>query len=152
MAEKEAGDRLAKALRVAMTQAGYDTYQQLALAAGVSPTTLDNWIYGVTRPRSSGLAKVAKALTPYTSAAALERAYDGLPPEEPPLHEQLKQLVDVLNEFVPLYGESLAVLAGLVDQAALEEARALVRARLRRLSARLAEGPFEPDESDEPRQ
>lgn len=126
-----------------MAQAGFETYQQLAIAARVSPTTVDNWIYGRTVPRPSGLAKIARALAPFTTAGALERAYMGLPPEEPPLHEQLRQLVDVLNEFVPLYGESLAVLAGLVDQAALEEARDLVRARLRRLNARLAEGPSE---------
>jgi hypothetical protein len=102
MADKEAGRRLAQALRVAMAQEGIETWVALGLESGVSPTTVDNWIYGITTPRAHHLAKVARRLYPHTSAAALERAYLGLPPEEPPLIEVLRDIAPDLRELVVL--------------------------------------------------
>lgn len=123
MADKEAGQRLAKVLRVAMTQAGIDTWRLLGLESGVSPTTIDNWIYGVTTPRAHHLAKVAKRLHPYTSASALELAYLGLPAEEPPLIEVLREIAPDLHELVALLRAQAdeAVVAAL--RTALEERR-----------------------------
>lgn len=121
MADREAGKRLAQVLRVAMAQEGIETWVALGLASGVSPTTIDNWIYGVTTPRAHHLAKVARRLYPHTSAAALERAYLGLPPEEPPLIEVLRDLAPDLHELVLLLRAQAdeAVVAAL--RTALEE-------------------------------
>lgn len=138
LADKAAGERLAKVLRIAMAQAGIETWIGLALESKVSPTTIDNWIYGVTTPRAHHLAKVAKRLQPYTSAAELERAYMGLPPEEPPLIEVLRDLAPELHELVVL-------LRAQADQAVLSAVRtALEERRLRRGGE--DEGP-----TDEPR-
>jgi len=126
MGDKEAGKRLAATLRVAMAQAGYETWFQLAEASGVSPTTIDNWVYGVTTPRAHHLAKVARCLSPHTSAGDLERAYAGLPPEQPPL-------VDVLRELAPDLHELVVLLRAQADQAVLSAVRtALEERRLRR--------------------
>jgi len=126
MGDKAAGDRLAQALRIAMAQAGIETWTELALESGVSSTTIDNWIYGVTTPRAHHLAKVAKRLHPYTSAVALERAHAGLPPEEPPLVEVLRDLAPDLHELVVL-------LRAQADEAVLSAVRtALEERRLRR--------------------
>jgi hypothetical protein len=121
MADKEAGRRLAQALRVAMAQEGIETWVALGLESGVSPTTVDNWIYGITTPRAHHLAKVARRLYPHTSAAALERAYLGLPPEEPPLIEVLRDIAPDLRELVVLLRAQAdeAVVAAL--RTALEE-------------------------------
>jgi transcriptional regulator with XRE-family HTH domain len=137
MADKAAGERLARVLRVAMAQAGIETWSGLGLAAGVSPTTIDNWIYGVTTPRAHHLAKVAKRLHPYTSSGELERAYAGLPPEEPPLIEVLRDLAPELHELVVL-------LRAQADQAVLSAVRtALEERRLRRVGS--DEAPFDED-------
>lgn len=150
MADRAAGKRLADALRVAMAQSGIETYTALALAAKVSPTTIDNWVYGRTEPRAHHLAKVAQTLRPHTTAGALERAYLGLPPEEVPLHEQVRQLVKVLDAFVPVFAEAAAGMTAIADQALLEETRAQIRERMRRTLARLDETPSASSEADEP--
>jgi len=141
-AQKEAGERLAKVLRIAMAQAGIETWFQLGQASGVSPTTIDNWIYGVTTPRPHYLSKVAKRLHPFTSAADLERAYMGLPPEEPPLIEVLHQLAPDLHELVVL-------LRAQADQAVLSAVRTALEERRQRRSGSDEvmpdEPPLEPD-------
>ena len=149
MADKAAGERLAKVLRVAMAQKGIETYIRLSIAARVSQTTIDNWVYGRTTPRAHHLAKVAQALSPYTSAGALERAYLGLPPEEVPLHEQVKQLVAVLNVIAPALVDSTAALTAVADQALLEEVRAQLRARMRRALEPPDEPPSAPSDGDQ---
>ena len=104
-----------------MAQAGIETWTSLGLESGVSPTTVDNWIYGVTTPRAHHLAKVARRLYPHTSASALERAYAGLPPEEPPIIEVLRGIAPDLHELVVLLRAQAdeAVVAAL--RTALEE-------------------------------
>ncbi len=126
MGDKAGGERLAKVLRVAMARGGLETWDQLARAAGVSATTVDNWIYGVTTPRAHHLGLVGKALHPYTSGADLERAYDGLEPEEPPL-------VDAIREIIPELHELLVLLRAQADESVLEAVRfALEESRQRR--------------------
>ena len=122
-AQREAGDRLARVLRVAMAQAGIETWYQLGDQSDVSPTTIDNWIYGVTTPRAHHLAKVAKRLSPHISAGDLERAYQGLEPEEPPLIEVLREMAPDLHELVVLLRAQAneAVVSAL--RTALEERR-----------------------------
>lgn len=133
MADKAAGERLAKILRVGMAQAGIETWAALAMESGVSPTTVDNWIYGTTTPRAHHLAKVAKRLYPHVSAGDLERAYLGLEPEEPPL-------IEVLREMAPDLRELVVLLRAQADQAVLSAVRtALEERRLRRDG-----GPEEP--------
>lgn len=124
MGDKAAGERLAKVLRVAMAHAEIDTWPELGLASGVSPTTIDNWIYGVTTPRAEHLRRVAKRLHPYTSAAEMELAYQGLPPEEPPL-------IEVLRDLVPELREVIVLLRAQADQEVLEAVRAALRERRR---------------------
>jgi len=136
MADKEAGKRLAGVLRVAMAQAGIETWTALGLASGVSPTTIDNWIYGVTTPRAHHLAKVARRLHPYTSAGDLERAYEGLPPEEPPL-------VDVLRELAPDLHELVVLLRAQADQAVLAAVRTALEERRQRRGGGDEETPLE---------
>ena len=133
MADKAAGDRLAKVLRVAMAQAGIETWTMLALESGVSPTTVDNWIYGTTTPRAHHLAKVAKRLQPYVSAGDLERAYQGLEPEEPPL-------IEVLREMAPDLHELVVLLRAQADQAVLAAVRTALEERRQR-RAGLEEAP-----------
>jgi len=109
-----------------MARGGIETWGELARASGVSDTTIDNWIYGVTTPRAHHLAKVGKALSPYTTPGDLERAYQGLEPEEPPL-------VDLLKEIVPELHELVILLRAQAGEAVLEAVRdALEEARLRR--------------------
>lgn len=136
MADKAAGDRLAKVLRVAMAQAGIETWTMLGLESGVSPTTIDNWIYGVTTPRAHHLAKVAKRLAPHVSGGDLERAYLGLEPEEPPL-------IEVLREMAPDLHELVVLLRAQADEAVLSAVRTALGERHQRRSGE-AEGP--PDE------
>ena len=124
--QREAGERLAKVLRVAMAQAGIETWLSLGHESDVSPTTIDNWIYGVTTPRAHHLAKVAKRLAPYVSAGDLERAYQGLEPEEPPL-------IEVLREMAPDLHELVVLLRAQADAAVLSAVRtALAERRQRR--------------------
>lgn len=131
MADKAAGERLAKVLRVAMAQAGIETWYQLGDQSDVSPTTIDNWIYGVTTPRAHHLAEVARRLAPHVSAGDLERAYLGLEPEEPPLIEVLKEMAPDLHELVIL-------LRAQADEAVLSAVRtALEERRQRRGGAEL---------------
>ena len=134
MGDREAGQRLAKVLRVAMAQAGIETWTDLGLESGVSPTTVDNWIYGATTPRAHHLAKVAKRLHPHTSAGALERAYLGLPPEEPPL-------IEVLREMAPDLHELVVLLRAQADEAVLSAVRSsTARRRIRRLTRYTSRG------------
>ena len=143
MADKAAGDRLAKVLRVAMAQAGIETWTALALQSGVSPTTVDNWIYGTTTPRAHHLAKVAKRLQPYVSAGDLERAYLGLEPEEPPL-------IEVLREMAPDLHELVVLLRAQADQAVLTAVRTALEERRQRRDVEGVGPPDEPDVPDDP--
>ena len=83
MADREAAQRLKRVLRVAMSEKGIDGWEELGLSAGVSPTTIENWIYARTVPQAKQIRMVADFLRPYTSAAALEAAYEGVEPPEP---------------------------------------------------------------------
>lgn len=126
MADKEAAERLKHVLRVAMAEKGIDSWLDLALAAGVSATTIENWIYGRTVPQAKQIRMVGDYLRPATSAAALEAAYAGLPPEEPPL-------VEVLREMAPDLHELIVLLRAQADEAVLSAVRtALEERRLRR--------------------
>lgn len=136
MADKAAGERLAKILRVGMAQAGIETWTALALESGVSPTTVDNWIYGTTTPRAHHLAKVAKRLYPHVSAGDLERAYLGLEPEEPPL-------IEVLREMAPDLHELVVLLRAQADQAVLAAVRTALEERRQRRDG----GPEEPPDT-----
>ena len=126
MADKQAAERLKHVLRVAMAEKGLDNWESLALGAGVSPTTIENWIYGRTVPQAKQIRIVGDFLRPFTSASALEAAYAGLPPEEPPLVEVLRDLAPDLHELVVL-------LRAQADEAVLSAVRtALEERRLRR--------------------
>lgn len=124
MADREGALRLKQALRVAMAEARITSWIDLALKAGVSATTLENWIAGRTHPRSLELAKVASVLRPYVSAGDLERAYAGIPPEEPPV-------IDLLREIAPDLHELVTILRAQADQAILEAVRASLEERRR---------------------
>jgi hypothetical protein len=137
LGDKAGGKRLAAVLRVAMAQKGIETWPQLSRVSGVSPTTLDNWIYGTTTPRAHHLGKVGRALAPFTSGGDLERAYMGLEPEEPPI-------VDALREIIPELHELVVLLRAQADSSVLEAVRfALEESRQRRAagSSRLYERP-----------
>lgn len=140
MADKAAGERLSKVLRVAMAQAGISSWAELGTESDVSPSTIDNWVYGLTTPRSAALGKVAKRLYPYTSAAELERAWFGLPPLEPPI-------LDVLKELVPELRELVTVLRAQADAEILQAVRETLaerrRSTLGELPARRDEPPTE---------
>lgn len=141
MADKAAGERLARVLRVAMAQEGIETWTMLGLESGVSPTTIDNWIYGVTTPRAHHLAKVAKRLYPHVSAGDLERAYLGLPPEEPPLIEVLRDLAPDLHELVVL-------LRAQADEAVVSAVRTALEERRQRRAGADEEPSDTPPEQD----
>ena len=140
LGDKAGGERLAKVLRVAMASAGIETWLKLSLASDVSPTTIDNWIYGVTTPRAHHLGKVGRALHPYTSGAELERVYAGLAPEEPPI-------IDALRDIAPELHELVLLLRAQADQAVLAAVQtALEESRRRRIEARAA--PTSPQPQD----
>lgn len=107
-----------------MTEMGIDGWEELALAAGVSPTTVENWIYARTVPRAKEIRMVGHFLRPYTSPAALESAYADLPPEEPPVIEMLRALAPDLHELV-------IILRAQADQAVLEAVRSALEERRR---------------------
>lgn len=134
MADKEAADRLKRALRVAMTEKGVDDWISLGTRSGVSPTTIENWIYGRTVPRSKELRRVGEWLRPYSSPAELEAAYAGIEPPEPPL-------VDMLRELLPDLRELIVLMHAQADQVLLEEVRRALEARRRRYAAQEGEGP-----------
>jgi transcriptional regulator with XRE-family HTH domain len=123
LGDKEAGERLAKVLRVAMARAGIETWGELARAAGVSATTIDNWIYGETHPRAHHLGKVGKALYPYTSGGDLGRIYEGLEPQEPPVLDALREIIPELHELVVLLRAQAAESVLEAVRLALEESR-----------------------------
>ena len=126
MADRDAAQRLKQVLRVAMAEKGIDSWEDLALGAGVSGTTIENWIYGRTSPQAKQIRMVGDYLRPFTSASALEAAYAGLPPEEPPL-------VEVLREMAPDLHELVVLLRAQADEAVLSAVRtALEERRLRR--------------------
>ena len=126
MADREAAERLKRALRIAMSEKGLDGWEELALGAKVSPTTVENWIYGRTVPRAKEMRLVGDFLRPFSSPSALETAYAGLPPEELPIIEVLRELAPDLHELVVL-------LRAQADQAVLTAVRtALEERRLRR--------------------
>ena len=124
MADRDAAQRLKRVLRVAMSEKGIDGWEELGLGAGVSPTTIENWIYGRTIPSATKLRKVADFLHPYTSAAALEAAYQGVEPPELPI-------LDVLRDLAPDLHELVVILRAQADQAVLEAVRTALEERRR---------------------
>lgn len=128
-ASKEGAERLKARLTVAMAEAKVGSWTRLALKSGVSEGTIQNIIYGVTEPRYRTLAQIAGALTPYVTVGELEREYQGLAPEEPPLVETLRQLVPELSELVTL-------LRAQADQEVLEAVRDVLDRRRRGLPPR----------------
>ena len=144
MADRDAADRLKRALRVAMSERGIDGWVELALAAKVSPTTIENWIYGRTVPQAKQLRRVGDFLRPFTSPSALETAYAGLPPEEPPIIEVLRDLAPDLHELV-------VILRAQADQAILEATRAALEERRRGRGGFLGEPRDTPSEQTEDR-
>lgn len=142
LADREAADRLKKALRIAASEASLDSWEQVAQATGVSPTTIENWIYARTTPRPKELRMVGEALRPFTSPSALERAYAGLPPEEPPILEVLRDLAPDLHELV-------VILRAQADQVVLEAVRdALEERRRGRAGLPPMQPGIPPDETD----
>jgi len=139
MADKAAAERLKKALRVAMTEHNIDTWTMLGIKTRVSPTTVENWIYGRTVPRAKELRIVGEYLRPYTSPAELEAAYAGLEPPEPPLAELLRELIPELRDLV-------VVMRAQADQALLEEFQSALVARRRRYAERSGEPPSAPSD------
>jgi transcriptional regulator with XRE-family HTH domain len=124
LADKEAAERLKHVLRIAMAEKGVDSWSQIATESGVSPTTIENWIYGRTVPRAKELRMVGEWLRPFSSPSALETAYAGLPPEEPPI-------VDVLRELAPDLHELVILLRAQADQDVLEAVRDALEERRR---------------------
>jgi transcriptional regulator with XRE-family HTH domain len=133
MADREAAQRLKRVLRVAMSEKGIDGWEDLGLGAGVSPTTIENWIYGRTTPQAKQIRMVADFLRPYTSAAALEAAIEGVAPPEPPI-------IDVLRDLAPDLHELVILLRAQADQELLQAVRDYLEARRRGRGA-TPEGP-----------
>jgi transcriptional regulator with XRE-family HTH domain len=89
---------LKRALRAARSIRGFESDQELALAAGVHLQTLQNWMYGKTTPRPSELSKVAAALEkPLDYFMAI---YEGREPEPPPLMQRLEELTLAIRDLV----------------------------------------------------
>lgn len=88
-------DDLKRAIRVARSQAGIRSDQELALRSRVHLQTIQNWMYGKTTPRPSELSKVAAALG--VSMADLMAVYEGREPEPQPLHEAIRELVEEMR-------------------------------------------------------
>lgn len=126
LADKEKAARLRQAMEVARASTPYESWLAVAIEAGVSSTTIDNWLYGRTEPRLRQLAKVAEVLR--VSPATLEAAYEGVAPPEPPITDALRDLLPELRELVVL-------LRAQADETILEEVRAALEAR-RRASVR----------------
>ncbi|MDP2622880.1 MAG: helix-turn-helix transcriptional regulator [Actinomycetota bacterium] len=140
MADRESAQRLKRVLRVAMSEKGIDGWEDLGLGAGVSPTTIENWIYGRTTPQAKQIRMVADFLRPHTSVAALEAAYEGIEPPEPPI-------VDVLRELAPDLHELVVILRAQADQAVLEAVRVALEERRRGRGALPEEPPETPSEN-----
>ena len=139
LADREAAQRLKRVLRVAMSEKGIDGWEELALGADVSPTTVENWIYGRTVPQAKQIRMVADYLRPYTSAAALEAAYEGVEPPEPPI-------LDVLRDLAPDLHELVVILRAQADQAVLEAVRTALEEGRRRRGGPPAEPPDTPSD------
>ena len=139
MADREAAQRLKRVLRVAMSEKGIDGWEELGLGAGVSPTTIENWIYGRTTPQAKQIRMVAVFLSPYTSAAALEAAYEGVEPPEPPI-------LDVLRALAPDLHELVVILRAQADQAVLEAVRTALEEGRRRRGGPPEEPPDTPSD------
>jgi hypothetical protein len=137
LADREAAGRLKQALRVAMTEKGVDSWIGLGLAAGVSPTTIENWIYGRTVPQAKQIRIVGKFLEPYSSAAALEAAYEGVESPEPPI-------IDVLRALLPELQELVALMRAQADRAVVEALQDALAKRHRGQRGFLGEPPDEP--------
>ena len=135
VADKEAAQRLKQVLRVAMAEKGIDGWLALGLQSGVSPTTIENWIYARTTPQAKQIRIVGEFLRPFSNPAALEAAYAGLEPEEPPLIEVLRDLAPDLHELVVL-------LRAQADEAVLSAVRIALEERRRR---RVGEDEEPPD-------
>jgi hypothetical protein len=120
-----------------MTEKGINGWEELGLGAGVSPTTIENWIYARTVPQAKQIRMVADFLRPYTSASALEAAYEGVEPPEPPIIEVLRDLAPDLHELV-------VILRAQADQAVLEAVRVALEERRRGRGGFLGEPPETP--------
>jgi hypothetical protein len=137
-ATKEGADRLKNALRAAMPGKHLTSWEALGLASGVSPTTIENWIYARTEPRAGELQKVGEYLAPYTSPLDLSAAYYGLTTPGPTTAQEALERHTVAVE---RQNELLARLVSAVGAGALLVGEALtggddrVEARLRALEA-----------------
>lgn len=91
MADREAGERLKRAIHVGRARNNilYDT--DLSIRSGVSYDTLMNWFGGKTVPRGAELRRVGQAIG--ITYAELMAAYEGHDPEPPPLQDAIKELV-----------------------------------------------------------
>ena len=136
MADREAAARLKRELRIGMSGKGIDSWGRLAGGSGVSPTTIENWIYGRTVPQAKQLRRVGEFLRPHSNPAALEAAYAGMSPPEPPIEEALRELVPEIRELILLLraqhdadvGNAFAdALSERLGQALTEEMRAALR-------------------------
>ena len=136
MADKAKAARLRQAMEVARAGTEFMRWADVAIQAGVSPTTLDNWIYGRTIPRLRQLAMVADVLG--VPAADLQAAYEGLEPPRAPIEEELRALVPEVRELVLL-------LRAQADQVILEEVQAALAARRRGSGRSPSERPSEGD-------
>lgn len=131
MADPEGAKRLKQHLQIALASLPADpdgnrwSWTRLALEAGVSPTTIENWIYGRTQPRANEMAKVAAVLRPYTNQAKMEAAYLGIEPEEPPV-------IDALREIIPDLHELVVLLRAQADESVLAAVRTALEERRQR--------------------
>lgn len=124
LADRASAERLRLALKVAMANVpDMTSWFYLSQRSGVSPTTIENWIYGRTVPQASALAKVGNALRPWTTPAKLEAAYSGVEPEEPPLIDALREIIPELHELVILLRAQADESVLVAVRAALEESR-----------------------------
>lgn len=136
MADKEAAERLRQVMTVARAASGYGSWLEVADAARVSPTTLDNWLYGRTRPQLAVLARVAAVLG--ASVAEWEAAYEGIAPPQIPVTDAIRELVPRLDRLL----EALEPWAGQLRLE--EELRALGQREWRARHASRDEPPSEP--------
>jgi len=125
-----------------MSEKGIDGWEELGLGAGVSPTTIENWIYARTVPQAKQIRIVADFLRPFSSASALEAAYEGVAPPEPPIIEVLRDLAPDLHELV-------VILRAQADQAVLEAVRAALEERRRGRGGFLGEPRDTPSDETE---
>lgn len=116
-------------MEVARAGTDHDSWVSVALEAGVSSTTLDNWLYGRTKPRLRELAKVATTLG--VSPLELEAAYEGLPPPRRTFEEALERHSDRLEDVSQRLETLVVLLSAALPGIVLEELEVQVEARRR---------------------